>query len=125
MSGRRLPTTGRCLQLLALGHAAVGAVAYRRELRQIGRRGLLGSVGFRGDRSSAFWFLMPSPLLWGLGRLMHRAELAGDADAVRAASRTGLATAIVGAACMPVSGFWLLIGLTLRGLREAARLGRG
>lgn len=122
---RRVPGTGRALQLLALGHTAVGAIVYRSELAEIGRRRLLGSVGFRGDRSNAFWFLAISPVLWMAGRLLHRAEAAGDAEALRAASRTGLAVGTVGALAMPVSGFWSLIAIALRGLRVAARLRGG
>ncbi|HEY2479657.1 MAG TPA: DUF6463 family protein [Solirubrobacterales bacterium] len=115
----RGPSNGRLLQLIALGHAVVGALVYPRELGEIGRRRLVGSVGFRGGRSSAFWFMAPAPLLWMLGGLLHRAERADDADALRSTSATSLICAVIATICMPVSGFWLWIGVSARGLRDA------
>lgn len=124
MKRRALPSNGRLLQVIALGHALVGALAYPRELREIGRRRLLGTVSFRGERSTAFWFISASPLLWMIGGLVHRVEQAGNAKALRSTSRTSLACGIVAAICMPVSGFWAWIAISLRGLRDAARLER-
>lgn len=117
------PSNGRLLQLLALAHTVVGAAFYRDELREIGRGGVAGAVPFRGPKATAFWFLVPSPLLWILARLLHRAEQAGDAEALRDASRVGLASAIVAIICLPVSGFWGWLAISLRGLRDARRMG--
>jgi hypothetical protein len=126
MSARRralLPSNGRLLQAVAVAHAAVGAAFYREELRQIGQDRVAGAIPYRGPKATAFWFLVPSPLLWILGRLLHRAEAAGDAEALRAASRVGLASSILTVACLPVSGFWAWVAISLRGLRDARRMG--
>jgi Family of unknown function (DUF6463) len=119
----RLPGNGHLLQLVALAHTAVGAVFYRDELRAIGRDGVAGAVPNRGPKATAFWFLVPSPLLWILGRLLHRAEDAGDVEAVRSASQIGLASALIAVICLPISGFWAWVAISLRGLRDARRMG--
>lgn len=119
---RHLPSNGRLLQVVALGHAAVGAVVYRAELEEIARDRVFGAIPYRGGKATAFWFLMPSPLLWILAGLLHRAEEAGDSKALRSASRFSLASAIVAVVCMPFSGFWAWVAISLRGLRDARRL---
>jgi hypothetical protein len=113
------PRGGGLLRRLAFAHAAFGIAFYRRELRAIARAGIVGAVPLRGPKSTAFWFLMPAPALWMAGRAASVAEEAHDAEALRAAHRVGLATALTGIACMPVSGFWLFALISLRGLREA------
>jgi hypothetical protein len=120
---RRLPGTGRLLQLIACGHVGVGSALYRRELREIGQEGILGAVPYRGPRATAFWFLVPSPLLWMLGRLLGRAEAAGDAEMLRSVSLLGVLCAPIAIACVPLSGFWGWLAVSLRGLREARRMG--
>jgi hypothetical protein len=119
----RLPGNGRLLQLVALAHAAVGSAVYREELQAIGEDGIAGAIPYRGPKATAFWFFLPSPLLWVLGGLMRRAEGAGDGRALREASRVSLASAIVAVICLPVSGFWAWLGISLRGLRDARRIG--
>ncbi len=119
---RLLPGTGRLLQIIACGHVAVGSALYRKELREIGRDGILGAVPYRGPKATAFWFLFPSPLLWMLGRLLGRAEAAGDAEMLRSVSRLGVLCAPVAIACVPLSGFWGWLAVSLRGLREARRM---
>jgi Family of unknown function (DUF6463) len=119
----RLPGNGRLLQLVALGHAVVGSAVYREELRTIAGDGIAGGIPYRGPKATAFWFFLPSPLLWVLGGLMRRAEEAGDGQALREASRISLASAIVAVICLPVSGFWAWLAISLRGLRDARRLG--
>lgn len=119
-----LPGTGRLFQLLAVGHALVGAIVYRKEWRQIQRDGLLGAVPYRGSKATAFWFLTPAPVLWMLAGLVRRAERTGDAEALRATSRTSALSALVATAMVPVSGFWVWLAISLRGLRDARRMGR-
>jgi hypothetical protein len=119
----RLPGNGRLLQLVALGHAVVGSAVYRDELRTIAGDGIVGAIPYRGPKATAFWFFLPSPLLWVLGGLMRRAEEAGDGQALREASRVSLASAIVAVICLPVSGFWAWLAISLRGLRDARRIG--
>ena len=120
----RLTGTGPLLQLLAVGHAVVGITYYRAELRSIAAEGVVAAVPYRGPRSTAFWFLMPSPPLWMAGRLVSAAERGHDAQALRTVHMVGLGTALAGVACMPVSGFWALLLISLRGLRETRQMGR-
>jgi hypothetical protein len=120
---RPLPSNGRLLQAVAVAHAVVGGIVHRKGLTDIGRAGVVGSIPYRGPRATAFWFLMPSPLCWIIGGLMHRAELGGDAEALREASRLSLASALFAVICLPVSGFWAWLGISIRGLRDARRMG--
>jgi Family of unknown function (DUF6463) len=121
---RRLSRAGNggLLGALALAHAVVGALFYRRELARIGRGGLLGAGSFRGPDAPAFWFFVNSPLLLIIARLTRRAERSGDAAALREASSLSLAAALLGVICLPVSGFWGWLAISLRGLRDAHRL---
>lgn len=111
--------SGRLLQGLAIVHTLVGAVFYREELRSIGRDGVVAAVPNRGDKATAFWFLVPSPLVWIIGRLIGAAEEAGDEQALRNAHRASAASAAAAIALMPVSGFWGWLLISLRGLRRA------
>jgi hypothetical protein len=120
----RLPDDGRLLQVVAVAHTLVGAVFYRQELRQIGRDGIVAAVPYRGPKATAFWFLVPSSLLWIVAGLVRRAEETGDAEALRAAHRFGLSSAIVAVVCMPISGFWAWVAISLRGLVQARRIER-
>jgi hypothetical protein len=117
----RLPGEGHQLRLLAVAHALVGIVFYRRELRSIRRKGVVGAVPYWGGESTAFWFLVPSPLVWVIGCLVGDAETAGDWRAVRRAHRVSLLSAAVAVACMPVSGFWGWLAISARGLARASR----
>jgi hypothetical protein len=115
---RDVPEAGRLLQGLAFAHAAVGAAFYRSELRSIARDGVVAAVPNRGGKATAFWFLIPSPLVWIAGRLLSAAEEAGDVSAQRTAHHVGAASALAAIACMPVSGFWGWLIISLRGLRK-------
>jgi hypothetical protein len=122
MQARELPGTGRLLRWLAIAHAAVGTAFYRRELGSIARDGIVAAVPYRGPKATAFWFLVPSPLLWIAARLLSDAEESGDAEALRAVHRVGLASALICIVCMPISGFWGWLVLSLRGLRQAREM---
>jgi hypothetical protein len=115
---RRDAAAGRLLQGLALAHTAVGAAFYRNELRSIARDGVVAAVPNRGEKATAFWFLIPSPLVWIAGRLLGAAEEAGDVSAQRTAHRVGAVSAFAAIVCMPVSGFWAWLIISLRGLRK-------
>jgi hypothetical protein len=119
-----LPGNGRLLSLLALVHAMVGAIFYRRELRAIARDGIVGEVPYRGPKATAFWFLVPSATIWQTGSLMSRAEESGDAEALRNAGLIGLVSAAIAIVCMPVSGFWGWLAISARGLLQAREMGR-
>jgi len=107
------------LRILALAHAAVGIAVYRRELRAIARDGTFASVPYRGPKATAFWFFMPSPLIWVIGGLVAKAEEANDWSAVRDAHRFSLFSALAATVLLPVSGFWGWLAISLRGLLRA------
>lgn len=116
-----LPGEGALLRGLAVLHALVGIIIYRRELGSIGRDGVVAGVPYRGPKPTAFWFLVASPLVWVIGRLVTDAETAGDGAAVRRAHRLSLASAAVAIVLMPISGFWGWLAISARGLWRARR----
>jgi hypothetical protein len=91
---------------------------HRAPLADVLGRGVVAAVPDFGDRATAFWFVAASPLLWVSGRLLRAAEAHGDHRAQRDAGRVLAAVGAIGAAAMPVSGFWSLVAV---GLRAAAR----
>jgi hypothetical protein len=88
------------------------------------REGVIGTVEFHGPNAEAFWFMAPALPLFMAGELVHEAEVAGDAEALRKASRLGVAGALISSICMPVSGFWVWLGISIRGLMRARRMSR-
>jgi hypothetical protein len=119
-----LPRDGALLRGLAILHALVGAVFYRRELGEIRRDGVLAAVPYRGPKPVAFWFLLASPLVWVIAGLVSDAEAGGDWEAVRRAHRISLASAVAGVLLMPGSGFWGWLAISARGLHRARRAAR-
>jgi GNAT superfamily N-acetyltransferase len=96
---------GRLLVAIAALHFAVGAWLGRAPLREIARAGFFGALASNSNRQLWFWFLAFTPPLAILGVLLARGEArprSGWAGATLAA------IAGVGAALLPVSGFWLL-----------------
>ena len=98
------------LQVVGLGHGAIGLWTYRdvlagiaREVRQRGPAAIVGAVPDRGDRATAFWFLVAAPALWSIGRTLEP----GD----RAAGGVLATTGVVGTVLMPTSGFPALAAL--------------
>jgi hypothetical protein len=124
---------GQAVTAVALGHGTWGAIAYRRELREIARAGLADTVGdgifndthARGPRAAAFWFMMITPVLGMGGYLADRAERAGDGQALKAAGRMVGATGLLGVTVMPRSGFPLSLPLALWLERRGRVLTRG
>jgi hypothetical protein len=127
---RRTLTPGAATKLIAGGHALWGAIAYRREIAEIARAGVFGSVGdglfrtehSRDGRAAAFWFLTAAPLIALNGHLMVRAERNGDREGLRVAGGALIGIGLAGAAVMPLSGFqsvppvgaWLLLRSRVR-----------
>lgn len=112
---------GWWLQFLGYAHAGVGAVLYRDPLADIARDKVFRSVPDHGDRATAFWFTVAAPALWLGGRLLRSAESAGDLDGQRAAGSVLTATGLVGAAAMPLSGFWGVAAVGIAALRRSLR----
>lgn len=119
----RGPSPGRWLQFLGMAHGVVGLIGYRRPLAQIARDRVVGSVPDLGDRATAFWFMVVAPTLWLGGRLLRSAESLGDPAAQRAAGTVLTGTGLLGAAAMPVSGFWGVAAVGIASLRRSSRGG--
>ncbi len=96
-------------------------VLYRRPLAEIARDGLVTSVPDVGDRATAFWFMGVAPTLWLGGRLLRSAESHGDAAAQRTVGGVLAVTGVVGAAAMPLSGFWGVLAVGISSLRRSTR----
>jgi hypothetical protein len=109
---------GTPFRLLSVGHALIGCLAYRREIADIARGGVVNSVGLRGNNATAFWFLLATVPMWEMGRLADLAERNGESAALAQTGLLGLGIAGVGGACMPVSGFWGLLACSANLLRS-------
>jgi hypothetical protein len=108
---------GQLLKVTAVGHTLVGLVLFRAPLADIVGSGVLGSVGTQPDRQAAFWFLLFSPVCYALGQIVER----GDRRILAIVGWNLLLLGVVGAAMMPVSGFWILLALAPLVLRGAGR----
>lgn len=105
-----MSAVGRALQVVAVGHAVIGVQQYRdvladaaRDVRERGPGAVVGAVGDRGDRATAFWFLLAAPALWTVGRTVTP----GD----RGAGAVLTALGVAGSVLMPTSGFPVIAGL--------------
>lgn len=126
--------TGFLLMVTGIGHFFVGLALFHEPLAAIAREGILNTIpprlmdgGVRLDfgREAAFWFVLYSPLLYLQGQVANRAIARGDAALLRILGWNLLVTGAVGAAVMPVSGFWFVIALAALGFRDARRLEAG
>jgi hypothetical protein len=101
--------------LIATGvlHAAVGAVLFAEPLAAIVRAGVLNAIGRDLARGLAFWFMLYGPVLVSLGWLTRHAVASGDGAALAVLGWSLLGMGVIGAAAIPVSGFWILIALAL------------
>ena len=118
----RLPSSGFVLQCIAVAHAVVGMVTFRRTLASMARAGVLNAVGNdTGERAAAFWFMAAAPLLWSTGRLLQFAEGNGDDESSRNAAVAVTAVAVAGILMMPRSPFWLVAAVAARELRSSSR----
>jgi hypothetical protein len=105
---------------VAVSHLAVGTVLFRDVLVTLARAGVVGSVPLRGDRSTAFWFLLASPGWWAAGRELRAAERRDDRPAQRRVGSAVAGIGAVGAALLPRSPFWLLAALGLAAVRSGS-----
>lgn len=141
----RLPA--RLLYVIAVGHVVVGIALFQEPLAAIWRDGVVNSIGSpimagtdswlgtpqpQFDREAAFWFVLFGPCLWILGQAVQRAIELADSRLLRLLGWDLFAVGIVGAAIMPVSGFWLMIpfapllfGTASRLEEMRARMGSG
>jgi len=116
-----LRSPGWWVQFTGIGHGIFTAVIFKDELAEIGRAGFIDAVPMKGHRATAFWFLFATPAMWVSGTLLRSAERSGDLKAQRAAGSVIATTGVIGAAAMPVSGFWLLVFTGLAALRRGLK----
>ena len=107
MAGRT-ETAGWLLMAVAALHAAFGMWTGRRALLAMARDGFVNAVDPHLDRTLIFWFLLMSPFLWIVGRFALWLASEGRRPPVWL-GRSLLALALICAALMPLSGFWLIL----------------
>ena len=108
---------GRLLKVTAVGHALVGLALFHAVLLDIAGDGVLGTVGAQLDRQAAFWFLLFSPVCFALGQIVER----GDRRTRAIVGWNLLLIGGIGAAMMPVSGFWIVLAIAPLVLHAARR----
>lgn len=117
---------GRWLVTVGALHTLLGLFVFAAPLRAFVGAGPLNVLG-GGEplRSVAFWFLFGGVFICLVGYLIDWAERTPGAVLPRPVGWTLLATAVVGVAVAPVSGFWLAfppaVGLLARSRATAGR----
>lgn len=121
----RLPwSPGWWTQVIAVSHVAVGVVLYRRVYAEMGRIGVIASVPDHGARAEAFWFAVPAPLLFALGRIQRTAEANHDIPTQRTAGIVLAAIGAAGSVVNPASPFWAVLGVGIAALTKTRGAGR-
>lgn len=103
-----LKVSGYWLIAISIIHALSNIWDYFEPWSDVVRNGIFNAVNPYLDRGTAFWMLMVSPFIFGLGQLCCWAQ----ANKVKLPVFIGynlLITSAFGAFLMPISGFWLLI----------------
>lgn len=123
-----LRIAGRCWIAIAIIHVVVGLAMYSPQWQAIARAGWFNVVAPDPvapifDREDAFWFMMMTPFLLILGQLCLWADRQKLTLPV-SISGTLLAFAIAGIFFIPISGFWLVLILSVMMLysSQAAKL---
>jgi Family of unknown function (DUF6463) len=115
---------GRSLRALTIVHAALGAVIYRGELRDIAADGIVGAVPYRSERAAALWFIGSAFPGWLVGHLVDVAAAAGDRRSVRMAGMLGLGAGLGGAVMMPRSPMWIQVLVCAGIVRDSRRIAK-
>jgi hypothetical protein len=105
---------GSTLKGIAVLHTAFAVAVFRDTLVQFARNGLFNTVGSDARNGAVAWFTLAGAFMFTTGLAVERLEAVQaaqpDADVrFRGIGLFALATAAVGAALMPASGFWLLV----------------
>ncbi|KUH85137.1 MULTISPECIES: DUF6463 family protein [unclassified Mycobacterium] len=129
MTEARTKRLGEAVIATGVLHDALGGYLYRRQLAGMARDGLLNSASdarlgtVDGERRhTAFWFLIGGLAFITMGASIRRSGASGEP--IAPALGPGMAAmGAIGAAVMPVSGFWLLLveGLAAMALRRHQR----
>jgi hypothetical protein len=105
---------GLTLKGIAVVHTAFAVAVFRDTLVQFARDGIFNTVGDDPTKGAVAWFTLAGAFMFSTGLAVERLEAVQaaqpDADVrFRGIGLFALATAAVGVALMPVSGFWLLV----------------
>ncbi len=112
---------GPLLIATGVGHALVGIALFPEPLAAIVRDGFVNAVHPRLhlDRGLAFWFMILTPVCVGLGICLSHGVARGDEGLLRIIGWTILIIGVLGAAAIPVSGFWIFIVLSFPALAQS------
>ena len=105
--------TGPLLIAIGLLHTVFGVTHYRRELAETWHAGFFNALAPALARKLAFWFLFSGFLLIVLGHLCLWLEKGLGRPVPAFVGWELLVLSLVGAALMPVSGFWLVIAAAI------------
>lgn len=97
---------GKCMVVIALLHCLFATFKYRDELIFIFHQGVINSA-HTSETKLAIWFLLFGILFLAVGALVDYLEYL-DAKIPLFVTSILLGMSVVGAAVLPVSGFWLL-----------------
>ncbi len=85
------------------------------------RDGYFNAVDPHVERQAAFWFAVFTPALIAFGLALRHAAAQADTELLSLCGWTLLAIGVLGAAAIPVSGFWLVIAASIPPLIRAYR----
>ncbi|MBD0379553.1 DUF6463 family protein [Paenibacillus sedimenti] len=101
--------SGWMLEWTSYIHTAIGLLLFWKPVSDMVKAGVWNSVDLAIDRSNAFWFLFSGVLLWIIGRMLRWLTRKQGIPIPRFVGWQLLIFSIVGAICMPISGFWVVI----------------
>ena len=99
---------GRWLVAVSILHVVFAIVVFRKILAPVVERGLVNAVGTDPRTSLAVWFVLFGVMLFICGLSIDALERASSNHVPKFIGWCLLGLGILGAALMPVSGFWLV-----------------
>ncbi len=99
---------GRWLVAVSVGHVVLAIVVFRTVLAAVVERGLVHAVGGDPRTQLAVWFVLFGVMLFICGLSIDALERASSNQVPKFIGGCLLALGVLGAALMPMSGFWLV-----------------
>ena len=99
---------GRWLVAVSILHVIFAVFVFRKVLAPVVQRGLVNAVGTEPLTSLAVWFVLFGVMLFICGLSIDALERASSNHVPKFIGWCLLALGVLGAALMPVSGFWLV-----------------
>lgn len=99
---------GRWLVAVSIGHVVLAIVVFRTVLAPVVERGLVRAIGADPLTQLAVWFVLFGIVLFICGLSINALEQASSNRVPKLIGWCLLALGALGAALMPVSGFWLV-----------------